>query len=50
MSKDAYNYKRYAIKAAKELCYSQTVIEKLELATTEIEIEHIMNNARKGLK
>ena len=49
MSKSEYNYKRHAIRAAKELGYSENVIKRLESATSEAEIERIMNTARKEL-
>ena len=46
MSKEAYNYKREAIRAAKELCYSAEVIAALKLAKTEAEVCRIMTTAR----
>ncbi len=48
MSKDMYNYKRHAIKAAKDLYYPREIISRLQSATTESEIERIMIAARKG--
>ena len=48
MSREVYNYKRHAIKAAKELFYSNDIISRLRLATTESEIERIMVTARKA--
>lgn len=48
MSKETYNYKRKAISAAKDLCYPKNVIDKLQAATTDIEIERIMSTARKA--
>ncbi len=48
MSKETYNYKRHAIKAARELCYSKEIISRLQSAVTESEIERIMITARKG--
>lgn len=48
MSREDYNYKRHAIRTAKDLCYSEKVIAQLKLAQTDKEIEHIMVNARKG--
>ncbi len=48
MSKDTYNYKRHAIKAARELYYSKEIILRLQCATTESEIARIMIDARKG--
>lgn len=47
MSREMYNYKRSAIKAANELCYPKEIIDKLEEAKTESEIARIMRNARK---
>ena len=47
MSREAYNYKRRAITTAKDLLYPETVITRLEAATTEIEISRIMTQARK---
>lgn len=41
------NYKREAIRAAKDLLYKKDVIKKLENAGSESEIEHIMCSARK---
>lgn len=49
MSKEDYNYKRHAIRAAKDLCYGEATIEKLKKAKTESEIERIMRTAREGL-
>ena len=46
MSRETYNYKRSAIKTAKDLLYPQTVILRLEAATTENEICRIMKTAR----
>lgn len=46
MSKEAYNYKRQAIRTAKDLHYPQYVISQLQSATTESEICHIMRTAR----
>ncbi len=48
MSRETYNYKRHAIKAARELYYPTEVIMQLQSATTESEIERIMVMARKG--
>ncbi len=47
MSREAYNYKLHAIKAAKDLYYPKEVISRLQSATTESEIERIMTSARK---
>ena len=46
MSRETYNYKRTAIKTAKELFYPQFVILQLQSATTESEIARIMKTAR----
>lgn len=46
MSREAYNYKRQAIVTARELFYPQSVILRLQSATTEIEIARIMKTAR----
>ena len=46
MSREAYNYKRTAIRTAKELLYPNSVILRLQSATTEIEIARIMKTAR----
>ena len=46
MSREAYNYKRTAIATAKDLFYPQSVILRLQSATTEIEIARIMKTAR----
>lgn len=47
MSREAYNYKRRAITAAKDLLYPNSVITRLQSATTVSEIEKIMIQARK---
>lgn len=46
MSRETYNYKRTAIKTARELYYPQSVILRLQSATTESEIARIMKTAR----
>lgn len=46
MSRETYNYKRRAIRTARELHYPQTVISRLQSATTESEICRIMKTAR----
>lgn len=46
MSREAYNYKRKAIVTAKDLFYPQSVISRLQSATTESEIARIMKTAR----
>lgn len=43
-------YRRYAIKCAKELLYDPEIIEQLQNAKTESEIQSIMVNAREGCK
>lgn len=47
MSRNTYNYKRKALVAARDLCYPQHIITRLQSATTETEIERIMIQARK---
>lgn len=47
MSRDTYNYKRMAIKTAKELFYPKQTIDQLHTAKTIAEIERIMVTARK---
>lgn len=42
MSKERYN----AVRIAKQLCYSESVIEKIKNAKTESEITRILRNAR----
>lgn len=42
------NYKRSAIRAAKELCYDKEVIDKLKKATSDNEITRIMSSARRN--
>ena len=37
------------IKAARELCYDKSVIERLENAKTEFELDRIMKTARQNL-
>ena len=46
MSRETYNYKRTAIRTAKELFYPNSVILRLQSATTESEIARIMKTAR----
>lgn len=41
------NYKKDAIKAARELLYDKYVIEELRSAKTDSEIEQIMSKARR---
>ena len=43
------DYREYAITAAKDLRYPKTVIAKLYIAKTVVEIERIMTTARKDL-
>ena len=46
MSQETYNYKRTAIAIARDLYYPQSVILRLQSATTENEICRIMKTAR----
>ena len=46
MSREVYNDKRTAIRTAKDLFYPQSVILRLQSATTESEIARIMKTAR----
>ena len=50
MSREAYNYKRTAIKTAKELHYPESVILQLQSAITESEIARIMKTARERME
>ena len=50
MSREAYNYKRQAIATAKDLFYPQSVILRLQSATTESEIARIMKTARERME
>lgn len=50
MSREEYTYKRQAIQAAIDLCYSDVIIAQLKQAKSEKEISRIMCNARKGRK
>ena len=50
MSREAYNYKRTAIKTAKELFYPNSVILRLQSATTESEIARIMKTTRERME
>ena len=43
---DENNYRKQAMIAAEDLCYSNEVIEKIKAAKSDVEIERIMNNAR----
>lgn len=40
-------HKRKAMKAAKELCYGQSVVDHIQEATNTVEIDQIMKAARK---
>lgn len=42
------DYRKNALKAAKELCYGPKVISEIQNAKTDAEIEPIMNIARKS--
>lgn len=46
-SNDLVIFRRQAIKAAKDLCYGDEVIEKLKAATTINEVDRTMRTARK---
>lgn len=48
MSKELYNYKRGAIKIAKELGYDDSVISRLRDSSTEVEICKIMHTAKEN--
>ena len=50
MSREMYNYKRKAIRTAKDLFYPQSVILRLQSATTESEIARIMKTAREKME
>ena len=50
MSREAYNYKRQAIAAAEDLFYPNSVILRLQSATTESEIARIMKTARERME
>lgn len=43
---DFYNYKEFAMKAAKELGYGKVVVEKIKNAENENEIRNIMSTER----
>ena len=46
MGKEKYD----AIRIAKQLCYSESVIEKIKSAKTESEITRIMRSAREAME
>lgn len=46
MFREVYNYKRRAIRTARELHYPQSAISRLQSAQTESEICRIMRTAR----
>lgn len=48
MSRELYNYKRKATKAAKELGYEDEVIERIKNAISVPEVARIMTTARKA--
>ena len=50
MSRETYNYKRQAIRTAKDLFYPQSVILRLQSAETESEIARIMKTAREKME
>ena len=43
-----FDYKKYAIRAAKELLYPYEIVKKIRQAKNEGERSHIMSNARKS--
>ena len=49
MSRSEYIYRRQVYCAAKELGYSEHVIDMLKAAKTESELTRIMVSARKGI-
>lgn len=49
LARSGVNYKRSAIRAAKELCYDKEVIEKLKKTTSDNEITRIMLSARNDI-
>ena len=50
MSREIYDYKRQAIVIAKQLYYPQSVILRLQSATTESEIARIMKTTRERME
>ena len=42
-----YSYRKEALKACKELCYSQVTFERVAKAENEFQIERIMRTAAK---
>ena len=46
MSKSKYD----AIRIAKQLCYSETIINRIKAATTESEITQILRTAREAIE
>lgn len=46
-SNDLVIFRRQAIRAAKDLCYGDEVIEKLKAATSINEVDRVMKAARK---
>ncbi len=46
MSREMYNYKRKAVRIAKDYRYTMETIEAIHKAKTENEISNIMRNAR----
>ena len=41
-------HRKESIRIAEELGYDESVVEKIKKATTEIEIDRILSDARKG--
>jgi hypothetical protein len=50
MSKETREYRRFAITAARDLFYPESVISALRKATTEAEIARIMGEARRNAR
>lgn len=48
-AKNQYNYKKYAIRAAIDLLYPESVINKIKSAKSENEISRIMTKAREDM-
>lgn len=46
MSREMYNYKRKAVRIAKDFRYTTEIIEAIHKAKTENEISNIIKNAR----
>ena len=46
MKEPLKKYKKDALRAAKDLCYPEEVLDRIRNATRQIDIEHIMYDAR----